>query len=186
MSVSGPAGTKYPLPIVPAVLVSLLTWIAVPVSEELVFRGYQLKNLAEGLAGRRLDARMSMTCAAVISSIVFSSAHFVNGNATTWSLLNVFLGGLLLSLPVVLTGQLAPSIGLHISWNFFEGTVYGFAVSGTPQSTHILTIQQTGPDLWTGGAFGPEGGLVCTGWMLFDSALVAAWLRLRRGPRRGH
>src|SRR5262249_8892069 len=94
-------------------------------------------------------------------------------------------GGLLLSLPVLWTGRLALSIGLHIGWNFFEGSVYGFPVSGELQSTHLISIAQRGPVLWTGGAFGPEGGLVSTLWMAVDLVLIASWVRFRRRPASG-
>ena len=59
-------------------------------------------------------------------------------------------------------------------------------VSGGMTKTHLISIQQTGPDLWTGGAFGPEGGLVCTPWMLIDfgqlSCRLSASFMVRSGP----
>ncbi|WP_051979474.1 CPBP family intramembrane glutamic endopeptidase [Edaphobacter aggregans] len=171
--------SSYQLPIGLAVLLSLLGWVADGVNEELVFRGYQLKNLAEGLMGKRLGARAALRLAVVMSSTFFGLAHLANNKATAFSTINIIVGGLLLSLPVLLTGELAISIGLHITWNLFEGTVYGFPVSGTLPKTRLLTIQQSGPELWTGGAFGPEGGLICTVWMLVVGALIGAWVRFR-------
>jgi CAAX protease family protein len=180
IQVVGGAASSESWPIGVAVFVKGVEWIAVGVNEELVFRGYQLRNLAEGLAGRRLDARTALSLAVVASSVLFGLAHLANGHASFMSTLNIVLGGLLLSLPLLLTGELAISIGLHISWNLFEGTIYGFAVSGVPPKTHLLTIEQTGPDLWTGGAFGPEAGLVSILWMLIAGGLVAAWVRRRQ------
>ena len=117
--------------------------------------------------------------AALVSSLFFGLAHLANRNSTAVSTINIVLGGLLLSLPILMTGELAASIGLHISWNLFEGTVYGFPISGADEKTHVLTIQQTGPELWTGGTFGPEAGLVCIVWMLIAALLLVIWFRVR-------
>ena len=68
--------------------------------------------------------------------------------------------------------------------NLFEGTVYGFPISGFPQSTHLFSVESTGPELWTGGAFGPEGGLIGTVWMLLGCGLTVPWIRWRRQQLR--
>jgi len=179
ITVTGVAVSSDSLPISLAVLLRLLRWVVDGVNEELVFRGYQLKNLAEGLVGKRIGAHAALVLAVVLSSTLFGLAHLANDKATLFSTINIVVGGLLLSLPVLWTGELAISIGLHITWNLFEGTVYGFPVSGTLPRTHLLTIRQSGPELWTGGAFGPEAGLIGTVWMLIACALVATWVRRR-------
>jgi uncharacterized protein len=82
----------------------------------------------------------------------------------------------------VLTGELAIPIGLHITWNFFQGSVYGFPVSGLGAfGPTFLDTRQGGPDLWTGGLFGPEGGLLVPVVMLLGMSLVALWTLLRTG-----
>src|SRR5215207_2351265 len=79
-------------------------------------------------------------------------------------------------------GELAIPIGLHITWNFFQGAIYGFPVSGFGAfSPTLLTTEQGGPDLWTGGSFGPEGGLLVPSIMLLGMSLVALWTHLRTG-----
>ena len=176
----GPGVTDLGLPLGLAALIKLVEWIAVGASEELVFRGYQLRNFAEGLASKRSSRRRNLWLAALVSSLLFGLGHLANRHATGVSTLNIVLGGLLLSLPILLTGELAISIGLHISWNLFEGTVYGFPVSGAAPKTHLITIRQTGTDVWTGGDFGPEAGLVCVLWMLIAAGLLVTWVKARR------
>ena len=82
----------------------------------------------------------------------------------------------------VLSGELAIPIGLHITWNLFQGAVYGFPVSGFGAfGATLLSTEKGGPRLWTGGSFGPEGGLLIPGIMLLGMSLVALWIRLRTG-----
>jgi membrane protease YdiL (CAAX protease family) len=186
VEVAAPAVTESGLPPGPALLVSVLVYLAVAFNEEFAFRGYQLRNLAEGLAGRRLGPRAALVGAWAISSAAFGLAHVTNANTSTLSTLNLVLAGLLLSLPYLLTGELAVPIGLHLSWNLFQGTVYGFPVSGSVPSRRLLVPEQGGPALWTGGDFGPEGGLVGTVATLAGCVLIALWVRLRRGRLRLH
>jgi uncharacterized protein len=82
------------------------------------------------------------------------------------------------------TGELALSIGLHIAWNFFQGYVFGFAVSGARPGGSLIGIQQGGPVPWTGGPWGPEGGLLGLLVLLAGSLLILGWVRLTRGAAR--
>jgi hypothetical protein len=94
------------------------------------------------------------------------------------------VAGLFLGLGFILTGELAIPIGLHITWNFFQGYVFGFPVSGIGRTTSFIGINQGGPDLWTGGAFGPEAGLIGLLAMLLGSLLIGLWVRLLYGKVR--
>jgi membrane protease YdiL (CAAX protease family) len=179
--VTAPAVTASGLGPVPALLLSVFFYLAVAFNEEFTFRGYQLRNLAEGLAVRRLGPGGAIVGAWVMSSAAFGLAHLTNGNGTGLSTANLVLAGLLLSLPYLLTGELAIPIGLHLTWNLFQGTVYGFPVSGSAPSRALLVPEQSGPALWTGGDFGPEGGLLGTLWTLAGCVLVVVWLLVRRG-----
>jgi CAAX protease family protein len=157
-------------------------FVCVGFYEETVFRGYQLKNAAEGLNYPALGPRGAILLAWVLSSVLFAVPHADNPNATPISTLNLVFAGLMLGFGYVLSGELAIPIGLHITWNFFQGTVYGFPVSGLGAfGPTLLTTEQAGPELWTGGPFGPEGGLLVPAVMLLGMSLVALWTRLRTG-----
>ncbi len=146
------------------VLVGLLMFMIVGWTEELVARGYLLQNLEEGT---------NLFWAIVISSSLFSVAHFFNPNRTWPALLGLLLAGLFLAYAYLRTRQLWLAIGLHIGWNFFEGNIFGYPVSGL-SSFGLIQHETTGPEMWTGGQFGPEAGLIVIPGLLLGTFLV--WL----------
>ncbi len=169
-------------PFAPSVLLPVVMFVCVGFYEETVFRGYQLKNAAEGLNYPSLGPRGAILLAWALSSVFFGVLHANNPSATLVSTFNIVLAGLLLGFGYVLSGELAIPIGLHITWNLFQGAVYGFPVSGFgPLGATFLATKQTGPDLWTGGSFGPEAGLLAPVAMLLGMLLIALWTRLRTG-----
>jgi uncharacterized protein len=182
VEVTGSFETHGGPPFMISILFPVVTFLCVGVSEESVFRGYQLTNAAEGLNHPTLGPRGAILLAWVLSSVFFAVLHADNPNATPISTLNIVLAGLMLGYGYVLSGELAIPIGLHFTWNFFQGAVYGFPVSGFGAfGPTLLTTEQGGPELWTGGSFGPEGGLLIPAVMLLGMSLVALWTRLRTG-----
>jgi len=146
-----------------SVLEMLVLFILVGWQEELLNRGYWLQNLAEGT---------NLFWGVLISSSLFALAHLGNPNVSWNAILGLVLAGLFLAYGYLRTRQLWLSIGLHIGWNFFEGTVFGFQVSGL-ENLHPLVIQTVqGPDLLTGARFGPEAGLVVVPGLLLGTALI--------------
>ncbi|MFP4344442.1 MAG: CPBP family intramembrane glutamic endopeptidase [Anaerolineales bacterium] len=163
-----------------AILIPFVTYLAVGIYEEVLMRGYLLLNLAEGFNFESVGFRLAIVLAWILSSSIFALAHVFNPNSSLVSTLNLALAGLFLGLPFILTGDLAASIGLHITWNFFQGNVFGFPVSGMGSSTSFIVIEQAGPSAWTGGAFGPEAGWIGIGAILVGSLLTLLWVRLLR------
>jgi membrane protease YdiL (CAAX protease family) len=158
-------------------------FVVVGVYEELLLRGYLLTNAAEGLVGR-LGPRGAVAGATALSSLVFGLAHANNPNATTLSTLAIVVAGVMLAAGYVLTGELAIPIGVHVSWNLFQGGVFGFPVSGLGVGATVVAVEETGPDVVTGGAFGPEAGALGLGAMAVGTATIAAWVRWRTGALR--
>lgn len=128
--------------------------------EELLSRGYQILNITEGLRYPSIGYQGGLTIAVLITSSIFGIMHIFNPNASLLSTVNIILAGAVLAVPYVLTGSLALSVGLHFSWNFVMAGVLGFPVSGLEIGFSIIHIKQAGTELVTGGAFGPEAGLV--------------------------
>lgn len=176
-----PTGVSF----VVAILALFAVFVAIGFSEELVFRGYVLRNSAEGLAGSRGRIGAAVLGAWVISSLLFGLFHVLNPNSSWISTLNLTLGGMMLGLPVILTGRLALCIGLHITWNFAQSSLFGYPVSGYDfRSATFLATESTGPAIWTGGAFGPEAGLLGLLIIALGCALIVAWVRIREGTVR--
>lgn len=144
-----------------------LLFLAVGFYEELFSRGYQLQNLEEGL---------NEFWAVVLSSGFFGLIHLINPGATWKSTLGVAVAGAFFAFAYLRTRQLWLPIGMHIGWNFFEGPVFGFPVSGM-ETTRLLLHEETGPEMWTGGGFGPEAGLVVIPGLLVGLVLVFAYTR---------
>jgi uncharacterized protein len=113
-------------PFVATILVGIVAVAAVAFGEEASYRGYPIKNLAEGVA----KTRWRMVIAVVIPAVFFGLAHATNETATWLSVFNIVIFGLLFGTGYVLTGELALPIGLHFAWNFVQGFVFGVVAAG--------------------------------------------------------
>ena len=131
---------------------SFLLFILVALNEEIVIRGYVLNTLM---------GTMNKYLALFISALIFAAIHSFNSNVTMLGLTNIFLAGALLGGAYIYTRNLWFPISLHLFWNFIQGPVLGYAVSGTT-STGIFKVVDSGSELINGGMFGFEGSLICT------------------------
>lgn len=157
-------------------LSGIVLFLCVGISEELWIRGYLIPNLAEGLNGRWIGPRRAVLVALVATSVVFGLLHLPNPNASAMSTAGIIVAGFVLGLPFVWTRSLAIPIGIHITWNTFQGLVFGFPVSGTTDFPSIVALEQGGPRLLTGGPFGPEAGLLSVLALACGVGLIVAWL----------
>lgn len=130
--------------------VSIVAWLIISFNEELSFRGYILQRLAQA---------WGLPAAVVVSSLIFAMVHMLNPNVQPLAMVSLFIAGLLLACAYLVSRSLWLPIGLHIGWNLAEMHLLGFAGSGAPEPAIIRSVVN-GPEVMTGGAFGPEGGLV--------------------------
>jgi hypothetical protein len=145
--------------------------------EEIVCRGILWTLI--GRTGRRVGQTL------LITSAIFSLLHLGNPGANGLALVNIFLVGLLFGLARGHTQRLWLPFGMHSLWNFLEGSLFGFPVSGLT-TFRVWATDLSGPTVWTGGKFGPEASAFTTALLL---AAVGVWAALARkitaGPTGG-
>jgi uncharacterized protein len=150
-------------------LLFFVIFLLVGWTEELLCRGYQLQTIASGT---------NLLWGVLLSSAIFGILHIFNPGAKWASTLGIFLAGLFFAYAYVRTRQLWVPIGMHLGWNFFEGVVFGFPVSGL-DIYPLMRIQVHGLELWTGGEFGPEAGLIVLPALALGILLINLYTRKR-------
>jgi hypothetical protein len=150
---------------------SVVKVLCVGTYEEFLSRGYHLRNLTDGLG---------LPAGLLASSAIFALLHLTNENASAISTLGLFINALFFASAVLATGRLTTAIGAHIGWNLCEGAVLGFPVSGDKEPASLIGLHQAGPTIWTGGAFGPEAGLLGVIASTLGIGLMLAWAVRRR------
>lgn len=158
-------------------LVFFVQMASVGFYEELMARGYLIPNIAEGCTFGPITPKKAAVIAILISSAIFGLAHASNPNASLTAIINILFAGVMLAVPFIITGRLALPIGLHFSWNFFQGGIFGFRVSGMEIKGSLIQIQQGGAAWWTGGEFGPEAGVIGVSGILLILAFSLLYLK---------
>lgn len=130
-------------------LIIILLYILVAINEEVLLRGYVLRNLMRS---------MNKYAALAISSLLFSVMHLANPDFSWFTLLSLFLAGIWLGASYIYTQNLWFPIGLHFGWNFMQ-SIMGFNVSGL-DTYSLLETSPVGKEYISGGAFGFEGSIV--------------------------
>jgi membrane protease YdiL (CAAX protease family) len=163
--VAGHLSTQWTGSQAPAVtlLATFLLLLLAALNEELVFRGFPLQVLIDGVG---------KWPAMAIMSILFGALHMNNPNATILGTFNTIVAGILLSLAYVRTRSLWLPYAIHVGWNVGLGFVLGFALSGLGLAS-LWTTAVSGSDTILGGGYGPEGGLLGT-FIFAGSALIVS------------
>lgn len=146
-------------------------WLLQGGTEEVATRGWLLTRIA---------ARANLPLAIAISSSLFGFLHLGNSGVTFLSVLNIILDGVLAGLLLIYTDSIWLVVAQHGTWNYVQGNLLGFQVSGTGADASIFSFTMgSGPDWLTGGAFGAEGSIITTLVLLVSLVIV-----YRLGERR--
>ena len=139
-------------------------WLLQGGTEEVATRGWLLTRIA---------ARSNLPLAIAISSSLFGFLHLGNSGVTFLSVLNIVLDGVLAGLLLVYTDSIWLVVAQHGTWNYVQGNLLGFQVSGTGADASIFSFTMgSGPDWLTGGAFGAEGSIITTLVLLVSLVIV--------------
>lgn len=130
-------------------IILILLFILVAFAEEVLLRGYILRNLM---------ISFNKYLALILSSIIFSIMHIFNPNIDVFALFELFIAGIFLGLSYIYTKNLWFPISLHFSWNFFQSFL-GFNVSGKDFYS-LIELGITKNNILNGGAFGFEGSIL--------------------------
>jgi len=150
-----------------SLLIAAALMAMVALDEEMIFRGYLLANL--------MDSVNKYIALAIIAAI-FSVSHIVGPNTSIIGLVNIILGGLFLGIYYVHRRNLWFPIGVHFSWNLFQGPVLGSNISGWTLDS-VIHIDVPGSELLTGGEFGFEASLITTVAMIAGILILHAIYR---------
>lgn len=130
----------------------------VSLNEEIAIRGYILHNLSSSF---------NKYVALIISSLVFMIMHLGNPNIGILPLVNLFLAGIFLGIYTIHKNNLWFPIGAHLTWNYLQGPIFGFEVSGNKINS-LFEQKPNGHELLTGGKFGFEGSIILTLFLMIS------------------
>ena len=137
-------------------------FIVVSLNEEIAIRGYILHNLCQSF---------NKYIALIISSFVFMGMHLGNPNIGMLPLANLFLAGIFLGVYRIHKNNLWFPIGAHLMWNYLQGPIYGFEVSGNKINS-LFEQKLQGHEVLTGGNFGYEGSIILTVFLIISIYLM--------------
>ena len=154
-------------------LFSFTLFFLVAVSEEIFFRG---------ILFRIINRRWNIWAALVISALIFGGLHILNDNATLWSSIAITIeAGSLLGAAYAYSKNIWLPIGIHWIWNYTQGNILGFPVSGEDNVTSIITPEISGPQWLTGGSFGAEASVISA----VIGLLISLWF-IRKTIQQGY
>jgi uncharacterized protein len=131
--------------------------------EEILFRGYFLYTLADGIG---------FWAAAILEAIGFGALHYFTKPYERWEdWVAVTLITIFIQLAFRRTGSLAFPIGMHAAFDFAFIYVFSGRNGGEFAVGRLLNAQFPGPTWLTGGMLGPEAS-----WFTFLVAIAATLL----------
>jgi uncharacterized protein len=147
----------------------LYLFLCVALFEETLFRGFVFQRMVDGIG---------FWSAQLALALLFAAGHGGNpgmhGATEVFAMLDLGLGAIMLGLAWQRTGSLALPIGLHLGWNWTQGHVLGFGVSGFGYAGWFQPVFQGLPQWLSGGEFGPESSIIA---VLVDVIVIALLLR---------
>ena len=149
------------------IMMSIILFIGVSFFEEVIFRGYMLKNLMQSF-----NPFVSL----FISSTLFCLIHSSNPNVNYLGLINIFLAGYFLGISYVYTKNLWFPFALHFSWNFFQ-SMFGFNVSGL-DSYSIIDFSTPKNNFFNGGEFGFESSIISIVVLILGSIIIWNYFKI--------
>jgi membrane protease YdiL (CAAX protease family) len=133
--------------------------------EEILLRSLVFKITEEAIGSR---------AALAIQAALFGAMHLGNPSATLFAAIAIMLeAGLLLAVAYMVTRRIWLAWGLHLGWNYAQGSLFGIRVSGTPVGSSFLVSSPMGPESISGGAFGVEASPIAIAVCL--AATVVLW-----------
>lgn len=145
-------------------LFMIIGWIIQGATEEIMMRGYALPVLG---------TKINIPVGILISSSIFGFLHLLNNGISPLAIINLILFGVFAAFYAMYEDSLWGVCALHSSWNWAQGNVFGFLVSGGGNmGGSIFTFANRTETIVNGGAFGPEGGLVITIIYLIGIAIL--------------
>lgn len=136
------------------ILYGAYMFLFVALFEEVMFRGFVFQRLVAG-AG--------VWVAQISLGLLFATGHWDNpgmhGATLAWASSELFLSAVLLGLAYLRTRSLALPIGIHLGWNWAQGHLLGFGVSGFAWAGWFRPVLQDRPEWVSGGRFGPEASV---------------------------
>ncbi len=148
----------------------ILYFLVVAVFEELFSRTYQLFVFVE---------TYPIAIAVLVNGLIFGLLHSLNPGFTALAMINVSLAGIVFSLFTLYHRSINWAIGIHLGWNFAQGILFGYKVSGT-DTPGILSAKPVGIYYLSGGEFGIEGSLICT--LVLATVIIYLALKYKISP----
>lgn len=132
-------------------LIMIIAWMIQGASEEIMMRGYMLPALA---------VKKGPIFAITVSSVFFAALHLFNEGVHVMGIINLVLFAVFAAVYAIYEESIWGICALHSAWNFAQGNLFGFLVSGLEAGDSLFIVKISEANIINGGSFGPEGGIL--------------------------